>query len=169
MKNTNKNKQTETVRGRGRPCYVIKYPQGKFSFAQLMEHNQVDRKTGKGPLCSKLTLNKGMKTDSLLGIDSIIVRLGELRKPNSEKGLGRKCFVYIRRSKLDTLKAVKVATKQRKPKAIETATAEYEATKAALLTPVLTIEPVETVIQPEPAPVIETEPIAIETAELITA
>jgi hypothetical protein len=180
-----KNKNANANRGPGRPAYVPKIPQSKFTFADFMELNGVDFKTGKGPNCSKLTLDKWLKRDKDRKGKSEIVKLDETREPNSKSGLGRKTYVYVRRSKLDTLKSAKVATtktkvsvnvgtataKPRKAKGVSTGTVDYEAQKAALLapTPAVTITPapVETAPIAE-APAAETAPEPV-TPEPVTA
>lgn len=149
-------------RGPGRPAYEVKWPTSRFTMADLMERNGVNLKTGKGKFCTKLTLVKALARDLAKRGHSFIVKLDETREPNSKSGLGRKTFVYLRRSKLDTLKTARKSTatvnvgtkapKVRTPKVTST-TADYEAQKAALLapTPAVTIAP-----EPAPAPVAET-------------
>jgi len=188
MKNKNIN------RGPGRPAYDIKWPNGKFTFDDLCEANGVNPKTGKGKFCTKLTLRKGIKRDAASrGRSEIVLLKDEQREPNSKSGLGRKTFVYIRRSKLQTLKAaskstasVNVGTKAVKPAKVKatkspaTAAVDYEAMKANLLAPMpavsITPEP-EVVVDPTDivsvpaetpaAPVDET--VTAPTAEAVTA
>jgi hypothetical protein len=175
-----KNKNANTNRGPGRPAYEPKVPQSKFTFADFMELNGVNFETGKGPNCSKLTLDKWLKRDKESKGKSMIVKLDETREPNSKNGLGRKTYVYVRRSKLDTLKSAKVATgkskvsvnvgtaapKARKAKNVSAATSEYEAQKAALLVPAwaVTITPVE----PAPEPVAATMEATPENSPVLT-
>jgi len=157
-------------RGPGRPAYEVKWPTSKFTMADLMEKNGVNPKTGKGKFCTKLTLVKALARDHAKRGHSFIVKLDETREPNSKSGLGRKTFVYIRRSKLDTLKtaskstaSVNVGTKSTKTRApkVTSTTADYEATKADLLAPVPAVT-----ITPDPTPAPEAEPATLEaTAE----
>ena len=197
-----KNKNANENRGPGRPAYVPKIPGRKFTFADFMEANEVNPETGKGPNCSKLTLTKFLDRDMYNAFESgarkgkankasprknsLVIKLDETREPNSESGLGRKTYVYLRRDKLDTLKTAKVAkakvsvnvgtaaTKPRKAKGVSTATADYEAQKAALLTPTpaVTIAPVETApVDAEPtaevAPTITAESVTAEAAQTV--
>ena len=177
-----KNKNANENRGPGRPAYVPKVPGRKFTFTDLMELNGVNPKTGKGPNCSKLTLDKFLKRDRALKGKSLIVKLDETREPNSKSGLGRKTYVYLRRDKLDTLKTAKVAktkvsvnvgtaaTKPRKARTVSKSTADYEAQKAALLAPTtaVTIAPVETApVIAEVAPIITAEPVTAEAAQTV--
>lgn len=168
---TMKNKNT----GVGRPKYNVKWPNRKFTMADLMVANEVNPKTGKGKLCTKLTLVKALQRDMFMldaktgkpdmerpRRNSMIVRVkDETREPNSKTGLGRKTYVYIRREKVanvtkDVTKDVTVAKSS--PKSTES----YEAHKAALLAPVVTIAPAPTPAPAEVAPV--AEPVAEVTA-----
>ena len=148
--------KNKSQRGPGRPMAEINIPNRKFTFGDLVEAN--DHVT-------PLTLRKFLKRDAARkGKSEIVLVKDETREPNSKKGLGRKTFVYIRRSKMNALKiaskskvTVAVGPKASKsPKASKASTSEsYEAKKAALLAPVATITPSEA-----PAP----EAIAAETA-----
>ena len=119
-----------TQRGPGRPMAKIKIPNRKFTFADLKEAN--DHVT-------PLTLRKFLKRDAARkGKSEIVLVKDETREPNSKKGLGRKTFVYIPRAKMNTLKTAsksKVTVTIAAPKAPAKSTADYEATKAALLAP----------------------------------
>ena len=107
-------------RGPGRPAYQVKWPSCKFTMADLLDKNEVTQNTGKGKFCTKLTLVKALDRDNAKGNDSVIVKLVETREPNSKSGLGRKTFVYVRRSVLHTLKtAVKAPKVIKVPKAIK--------------------------------------------------
>jgi hypothetical protein len=129
-----KQQQTESrnnmknQRGPGRPMAKIKVPGRKFTFADLKEAN--DHVT-------PLTLRKFLKRDAARkGKSEICLVKDETREPNSKKGLGRKTFVYILRSKLNALKnasksKVSVPLGDKAPAATPTAS-NYEATKAAL-------------------------------------
>ena len=128
---TNMKKHTSTNRSPGRPRAVINYPNRKFTFADLENDN---------PKVTPLTLRKFLKRDAALGKNSEIVRIiGESREPDSSKGLGRKTFVYIPRTKAGSVKvakspkAVKVV-KHRKHKVAVNAGqgSDYEAIKADL-------------------------------------
>jgi hypothetical protein len=126
----NKNAKTnKSSNGPGRPAYQIKWPTGKFTFQDLEILNGVDPETGKGKVCTKLTLRKGLARDLALNSKSLIVKTKETRAPDSESGLGRKSFVFIRRSKLQATKAKKSAK------------------AAEVLAPVVTIAPVETPVE----------------------
>lgn len=106
-----KAKTPKTARGVGRPRYEATVPQGKFTMRQFCEINGVDPETGKGEKCSKLTLIKFLARDAKKKGMSMIVRLkDETRAPAGEKGLGRKAFVFVRRSKLGNKVAVDVGT-----------------------------------------------------------
>ena len=103
-KSKSKVNKVNAIRGRGRPAYQTKWPIGKFTLTDLMVLNGVNPQTGKGKFCSKLTLIKSLERDRLLKNNSFIVKTDETKKPISESGLGRKCFVYVRRSKLNKSK-----------------------------------------------------------------
>ncbi len=143
------------TRGVGRPSYPIKWPNGKFTMADLMVANGVNPKNGKGKLCTKLTLVKGLQRDMFMVGDngkpdtnrprrnSTIVRVkDETREPNSKSGLGRKTFVYIRRAKLVKGKDVTVNVGT-KAKSTAPKSEAYEAQKAALLAPEPAVAPTE--------------------------
>lgn len=157
--------KTKNSTGPGRPAYQVKWPTGKFTFTQLMERNGVNPKTGKGKDCTRLTLYKHLQV-ATKGTKSEIVRIkDETRKPNSKTGMGRKAFVYIRREKLNGMKAAsksRVSVKLNN-KANDNTSASYEATKAALLAPTPAPTPA-----PEPvmAPVAEAQS---STPEVVTA
>lgn len=104
-------KNKNATRSVGRPAYVVKWPRGKFTFDSLCVHNGVDPVSGKGEHCTALTLRKNMMKDAARKSKSEVVRLkNEVRKSKSEKGLGRKPFVFIRRDKLAALKAAELST-----------------------------------------------------------
>jgi len=129
-------------RGVGRPMAEISIPNRKFTFADLMEANTH---------VTPLTLRKFLARDVDEGRKSLVVRIKEEnREPNSKHGLGRKTFVYVKRSKLDGAKksavSVNVGTAASKAKS---AKPSYADTKAALLgTPATVVK-----ITPAPAPV----------------
>jgi hypothetical protein len=82
----------------------------------------------------------------------------ETSEPNSRKGLGRKAFLYIRRTMKDGLKT---AAKSNVAVKMNT-TADYEKVKADLLgtsVPAVTVTP-ETPAPVAPAPVTETATVA---------
>ena len=116
-KSKSKVNKVNAIRGRGRPAYQTKWPIGKFTLTDLMVLNGVNPETGKGKFCSKLTLIKGLERDRNFKGNSIIVKTEETRKPISESGLGRKCFVYVRRSKLN--KATKHKDNEQTPALLE--------------------------------------------------
>lgn len=151
----NKNTKSPKSNGPGRPKAVIKVPNRKFTFADLEAVN-----THVTPLTLRKFLKADMFTDKGNPRNtSTIVRLkNESREPDSEKGLGRKTYVYIKRDKLSTLKSaskstatVNVGTAAEKstvepvelptapvaadvaPEVAPAPLSEYEQTKAALL------------------------------------
>jgi len=189
-----KNKNAVTKQGPGRPAYEPKFPRSlEWVFADFMEANEVNPKTGKGPKCSKLTLTKNLDRDMYHPIESgknkgkpdrnrprknsLVVKSDKTREPNSERGLGRKTFVFYLRAKQDSIKPAKVsvnvgtaATKPRKARTVSKSTADYEAQKAALLAPTtaVTIAPVETApVIAEVAPIITAEPVTAEAAQTV--
>ena len=140
-------------RGPGRPKYTPVIPKGRFTMATLCEANGVSLKTGKGKICSRLTLIKFIARDAKRNGQSLIMRLKDMvTEPNSKDGMGRKPFVYQSRTKSPAVKTTrKPATKSTAPKN----TAEYEAAKAAILAPVAVITPPVAVEPPaETAPVV---------------
>jgi hypothetical protein len=153
-------KQEKVSNGPGRPQYEIKWPRSKFTFTDLMIANEVDPKTGKGNLCSKLTLVKGLKRE-LKGNSSLIIKLKDVfAPPNSKNGLGRKQLVYSRRSMVrnpNNTKNEEVTTD------VSQDTKDYEAQKAALLAPSseIVMAPEVVVITPEPIPAPEPIPTAL--------
>lgn len=119
MKNKNQ-------RGPGRPMADINIPNKKFTFADLVEANSH---------VTPLTLRKFLKRDaSRKGKSEVVLVKDETREPNHKKGLGRKTYVYIRRSKANALKTARKSTVSVALAPAKT-TADYEATKAALLAP----------------------------------
>jgi hypothetical protein len=198
-----KKNATVTPRGPGRPKAEIKWPAKRFTFADLCDANYTDFETGKGlkkPDGSlgptKLTLRKSMDRDMFHVIESgknkgkvdkskarrnsLVVLTDETREPSSEAGLGRKAFVYVLRSRLDTLKTVKavsvnVTAKTNKPArrakaaTVSAATQAFEDIKAVLAAPSAPVaDPVadsapvaEAIAQvADPAPVLEPVPVA---------
>lgn len=146
-----KNKQ----RGPGRPMADINVPNKKFTFADLVEANSH---------VTPLTLRKFLKRDfARKGKSEIVLVKDETREPNSKKGLGRKTFVYLRRSKLNSLKTARKSTVS-VPLAPAKTTADYEATKAALLAP----EPAPAEI-PAPAAPEATTPAPVSISPEVTA
>lgn len=126
----------------GRPAYVPVLPKGKFTMTDLCEANGVSLKTGKGKNCSKLTLVKFIAKQLGNKRSGLIVKVkDETREPNSTHGLGRKAFVYSKRSgiKAATPAAksnLKTAVKSKVSVKLAPAPAKsYEETKAALLAP----------------------------------
>jgi len=122
-------KNATAKRGPGRPKYVPIIPRGKFTFSDLETANGVNLETGKGERCTTLTLRKWVKREVGSRKGAIIRVKNILAEPNSESGLGRKQYVFIRRPAENTPKAVKPSTE----KAPAQTTADYEATKKALL------------------------------------
>ena len=129
----------------GRPLYVPKFPRKvEWTLKDFCVANEVDPETGKGPRCSKLTLIKWLGRDKARKGRSLVKRLDHTAAPDSEKGLGRKAFLFSLREKLtndstpdaapDTTDAAPDTT-DAAPADVSTATADYEAQKAALLAP----------------------------------
>lgn len=142
--------------GPGRPAYTPVIPKGKFTMNDLCEANGVSLKTGKGKLCSKLTLVKWLAKQLANRRSGLVTKTDATAEPNSKDGLGRKSFVYIRRPGMSA-KTLKTATKSTvSVKLAPQTTADYEATKAALLAP-------------SPAPVTPTEPVTAPVAEVAPA
>jgi hypothetical protein len=152
--NTNIKKNTNAKRGPGRPKYTPIIPKSRFTINDLCEANGVNLETGKGKLCSRLTLIKHIARDAKRNGKSEIVRLKDtVAQPNSENGLGRKSFVYQLRSKVTAGKS----TTKKTPKTANPTTQTYEEQKAALLTPTPAVT-----IAPEPIHVKETTPAPVE-------
>lgn len=166
--------------GPGRPKYTPVLPKGKFTFTDLEIANGVNPKTGKGKSCTTLTLRKWLKRELAKRGHSAIVHLKDtLADPNGKNGLGRKQYVYQRRAGV-TLKASVPAPKAapkatapkatRKPRAVAAPavadvspeTQSYEAKKAELLAPVVSIAPAP---MPVAAPALVDKTNAPETAE----
>ena len=169
MKNktkTNKSKKnTAATRGPGRPQYTPVIPRSKFTFSDFEEANGVNPNTGKGEKCTTLTLRKWLKRN-LLGRQSLVVHLkGITAEPTSENGLGRKQYVYQRRSLAGNKPTVKAAPDKSSTVEASTpevtvdvsqATKDYEATKAALgIAPAAVIVTPEDIAPTAPAPVDE--------------
>ena len=169
-------KTTKSGNGPGRPRYIPSLPTKKnWTFADLMTANGVDKETGKGDRCSKLTLCKWLdvdmyirdnKTNEIIRTNgsSLVIRAKNedgtylLAAPDNAKGLGRKQIVYTKR-----VQVVKTSTKPHSVNSdTSTGTSAYEAQKAALgLTPAVTITPAPA---PEATPeTISTETISTET------
>jgi len=138
-------------RGPGRPMADITIPNKKFTFAELCEVNSH---------VTALTLRKFLKRDAARkGKSEVVLVKDETREPIAKKkanaGLGRKVFVYIRRSKATALKTARKSNVS-VPLSTKT-TADYEAQKAALLAP--TPAPVADTTAPTPAPVTPANPV----------
>jgi len=163
MKNKTKKTKTNkpTIRGPGRPQYTPIVPRGKFTFTDFEVINGVNPETGKGDMCTTLTLRKWLKRD-LLDRQSLVVHLrGVTAEPASKNGLGRKQYVYQRRSLAGNKPTVKAPAKTdtATPEVIvdvSQATKDYEAKKVELgiAVPAVTITPeapaVETTLEPDP-------------------
>jgi hypothetical protein len=151
---TNKTKTNKTAKteknGPGRPKYTPVIPRGKFTFAEFCTENGVG-KDGKGAKCSALTLRKFLARDAKLGKKSQVLLTDDLANPDNKQGLGRKAFLYQRRSVTAVHKSVTNATRKAAVKVSTPATADYEAQKAAL-----GIGEPAVNTTPEPAPVAET-------------
>ncbi len=116
VKSNNASKKANAAKrsGPGRPRYTPIIPKGKFTFADFATANGVNLKTGKGDKCTVLTLRKWMNYDSRKRNKSQIVMLKNvLGESVNEKGLGRKPFMFQRRSQVaatDTAKVEKVVS-----------------------------------------------------------
>ena len=145
----------------GRPLYVPKFPRKvEWTLKDFCVANEVDPENGKGPRCSKLTLIKWLGRDKARKGRSLVKRLDHTAAPDSEKGLGRKAFLFSLREKMandstpeatpDTTDAAPAA-----PSDVSPATADYEAQKAALLgtpAPVVDITTPDAPASPEATP-----------------
>jgi hypothetical protein len=160
-KNKNKYMKTKVTKSYdhpGRPAYIPVVPRGRFTMNDLCEANGVNLKSGKGKNCSRLTLVKWVAKQLGNKRSGLIVKVkDETSEPNSKKGLGRKAFLYIRRA----TNGLKTAAKSNVSVKMGT-TADYEATKAALLGTPVTAVTVAPTPAPAPAaePVTETAPVA---------
>lgn len=147
----------------GRPLYAPKFPRkAEWTLKDFCVANEVDPETGKGPRCSKLTLIKWLGRDKARKGRSLVKRLDHTASPDSEKGLGRKAFLFSLREKMTadasdteiTAPATDSAPETPAPSDVSAETSAYEAQKAALLgspTPVVDITtPAETT--PEATP-----------------
>ena len=86
--------KTET-RGVGRPESKVIWPKGRFTREQAYQLNGCYEKPAR--VCKLTVINH--LNESLKGKDSVLIRLkDEFGKSTSEAGLGRKPFIYIRRS-----------------------------------------------------------------------
>jgi hypothetical protein len=140
---------TKAPKGKpGRPLYVPKFPRKvEFTLKDFCLANGVDPETGKGPNCSKLTLIKWLGRDKARKGRSLVKRLDHTAAPDSEKGLGRKAFLFSLREKLaadsaDTATPAPASPEIPTPAEASSDTSDYEAQKAALLgtpTPVVDI------------------------------
>lgn len=157
-------------KGPGRPKYNPIIPKGKFTMDEFCVANGVNLNTGKGKLCSRLTLIKFLARDMFhtkAGSNkpdhnkprknsSVVLVKDEFSEPNSKDGLGRKAFVYIRRSTLEAIKARKASKVAKKttapatPAVTDSGTDAYEKQKAEILAPAVTVP------APTPEPVTET-------------
>jgi len=142
-------------RGPGRPMAEITIPTKKFTFVELCEANSH---------VTPLTLRKFLKRDAARkGKSEVILVKDETREPIAKRkanaGLGRKVFVYVRRSRAN---ALRTARKSNVTVALSPKTANYEATKAALLAPTPTPTPAVTTpatASTPAAPVTPTAPV----------
>lgn len=97
--------------GVGRPESKVVWPSGRFTREQAFQLNGC---YATPPRVCKLTVINHLKED-LKGTGSILVQLEELGKTKSESGLGRKPFIYLRRSQRDAGR--KASVNFHKPKA----------------------------------------------------
>lgn len=164
----NKNSKQVKHNGPGRPRYEVKWPRGKFTFTDLEIENGVNPDTGRGKECTTLTLRKALKRELTNRRSGAVIHLKDaLADPNSESGLGRKQYVYTRRTGVATAKAsAPHKAKSKAPADVSESTTKYEATKAALLAD--TSVPVTSNPTPAPAPEVnptpEAAPVAVDPA-----
>lgn len=119
-KSTKKSENAEK-RPVGRPRAEVNVPNKKFTFTDLVEAN---------PELSEVTLHKFLARDRARKSKSEIVRLkDESREPSNEKGLGRKKFVYIKRTRLAML-TEKEKAKESADKSTDTVTDASASTDA---------------------------------------
>ena len=201
-----KNKNTKYSHS-GRPRYGIKWPKGReFTKKQICEVNDIDMRRkingklnpnwGKGPLCTLLTINKGVARDLAKRGHSVLIRLKETAEPDSKSGLGRHANLYALRSKgvtshvpavkpSSTPNAVKAPRKARTPKStsqtptadtldkIHDILAQPSTPTPALTVPAVTIAPEAPAPAPAPvaveapAPVAEAAPAPAPVAESV--
>jgi hypothetical protein len=197
MKKNNINAKSQSQsqhRGPGRPRYIPLIPRGNFTFTDLETLNGVNPATGEGKNCTTLTLRKWLKRDMYITDktgkvirtnhkSSVMLVKDTLAEPNGKNGLGRKQYVYTRRAGTPVAKAspakasaprkvkadvtVDVSTAPAPVDAVSTETKDYEAQKAALLAPAVTITPepetapvAEDPATPAPEPILDTAPVA---------
>lgn len=92
-----KNKSVKQ-QGPGRPESKVVWPNGRFTREQAYEMNGCNTKPAR--MC-KLTVINHLK-DALTGNNSVLIQMkDELGKSKSTNGLGRKPFIYLRRSQRD--------------------------------------------------------------------
>lgn len=104
-------KSNKAKRGVGRPESKVVWPNGRFTREQAFQLNGCYATPAR--VC-KLTVINHLKTN-LEGENSVLVQMEELGKTKSETGLGRKPFIYLRRSQRDAGR--KSAANLRKAKA----------------------------------------------------
>jgi hypothetical protein len=104
-------KSNKTKRGVGRPESKVVWPNGRFTREQAFQLNGCYANPAR--VC-KLTVINHLNA-ALEGKDSVLVKMDELGKTKSESGLGRKPFIYLRRSQRDAGR--KSAANLRKAKA----------------------------------------------------
>jgi len=95
MKSNKSNKNAK--RGVGRPESKVVWPNGRFTREQAFQLNGCYAAPAR--VC-KLTVINHLNA-ALEGKDSVLVKLDELGETKSEGGLGRKPFIYLRRSQRD--------------------------------------------------------------------
>lgn len=91
----NKNTKNTEHRGVGRPKVEVKWPKGRFTRRDAYALN---------PELAELTVLNHLKAN-LVGKDSLLVKMDEVKEPlaktEATKGLGKKQFVYCRRSAIE--------------------------------------------------------------------
>jgi hypothetical protein len=125
-----KNKAPNTKKGPGRPRYVPKWPQGKFTFHKLMVLNEVDPETKRGPKCTGLTLWKNLQKE--LGRKGLFMKVKDVLGEPNGAGAGRKPFIYCRRpiaapaAKAAIVPAAKIVAAATDPAPVESTTVPVE-------------------------------------------
>lgn len=152
--NKTESNSTETPRVAGRPRNKISIPQGKFTFLKLCILNGAVGPNGEeltkenGRRMVPLTLRNWLSRQEKMGEKSEVVKLEELGKATHEDGLGRRPFLYTRRSNLDKTKVATADKPAKAPKASKPSkrkTADVTVPAADVSTPAPTPEatPVE--------------------------
>lgn len=129
-----KSKNTQT--GPGRPASKVVWPNGRFTREQAYQYNGCYETPAR--VCKLTVINH--LNDALKGNDSILIRMkDESGKSKSESGLGRKPFIYLRRSQFNAGK--KAAANLRKAKASSVTVPVVDSTPVTAPEPVAVTTP----------------------------